>query len=783
MGIATRGRFLGSNLVERSDWPNLPIPVTYGQVTWSCGFEESPTAQIEYRGIPRRDLSRYDNAYPFRREISISGFRFRVKQKGYSEDRFIYQDDPYGIYSFRVSLEGLWVDKLNQAVKVSGIKDGAGKISPSIVAQRVGISYVGPYFAVEPSGDEVTLGDLLTANARRFGCILYHHANGVGLRPLNGGRSWSFSELEIIDQNEANLERLPVYKNTELRFKQLTIDSNPDNSNLPPSPREPQIQILIEEDESPETPPPNTFVLQTLDSAFDVSGPKKTRKKTTIVDGNTTMEEYWIWGFAYTAADIYNNALAKLYSFTPEDFWMVVEYRRSVPLLQSLSSAIFSNRAIDPRGDNRAAYLALNPDFSDFSGNLTFSGQTVFFDAKHQYVIGNSETGWRLARPYKDEGTDSSNWWSRALLDDPIEAAKNAAAQFRPIPITAQSRNLLKSIRENYKESSSSIGVPFAVEWVLKGEADPRIQEQFAFVPDDTLIGVVTPDRNFKEPLYIEIESSASSAFLAEQHPEYSNDQPEAPLITGEESYARSDRLILKNESTTGAELTYEKYRERSIQDSSQESGFGTSFQQAKFKEVLGRPPEAQIWQTPSPEDVQQQPKQQLPTNNPRYYITSDNTDTDDIPGGSVDYPTAENINEAMTAAMTDLRIEGMRVRQANRQVISHLPEMRPGDTISVGGDYFSRIDGSWRVYNVSWSLEFNGFNDMLGRIEVRTGGTQMTLARDVIRSLNLYTQTNGVDVPTSGNVQGILITDVTYTGSSTLGEVAPDVTNRRNFG
>ena len=93
MPIVSRPLFK-NNIIKNP--PSLPIPLRLGSLTVTKGFEEHPSASINYEGITEDDIGGFKQVYnPSRNtRITIDGIPFRVAPDGgysYSRTGYVYR--------------------------------------------------------------------------------------------------------------------------------------------------------------------------------------------------------------------------------------------------------------------------------------------------------------------------------------------------------------------------------------------------------------------------------------------------------------------------------------------------------------------------------------------------------------------------------------------------------------------------------------------------------------------------------------------------------------------
>ncbi len=299
---------------------------------------------------------------------------------------------------------------------------------------------------------------------------------------------------------------------------------------------------------------------------------------------------------------------------------------------------------------------------------------------------------------------------------------------------------LLKSTNAEYKDTSS---VPFSIEFADYDSLEPRIKNKvskYTNLAKNGKVAIMTPDINYIEPLYVATESNAKNSFTWANHPDNAKDNPVPPIITGEESFQQTSRTI------TGSN----RYKEKQVTYSSQESGFLTSANQVFYREVLGRPPEASTRKsTWEKSDV---PNNRIEFNADekikKYKITSDLSRYVE-PGGSASYEAAETLNEALLGAKTDLQIKDIQGNTTAKTISFFYPTIRDGDSVTSASDRFA-AKGKWIVKSASWTLKYEGSGSKILSLSpmIVCDGTQLSLG--LLRSRSVDFDIEEIPIPKS---------------------------------
>lgn len=758
-----------SNIVN--SLPGLPVQMQYGTVSWSVSFEGQPSGSLEYLGCTEQKLSQVKSAYKVDKVLTLYGIKFRVSSFSYQREGYVYKGNiKFSVYSVSVSLSGQYEEKAQREIKLKPLANSQGKVKVNQIAAQCNTPYSGPTIEIklEPDADSeltASLQSLVTSRARLLGSYVSYN-EGIALKSLNSGGSWSFPDTDVITDGPNSLGKGGGYNDAVLTGGFLTPPPNSSETGAPPEVPtfqylQPTVETVVEEDDLPTEPPPFSKSLRDLSSVFDLSGPKKVRKITTQVYGQPDIEEIWIYGFVYTAEDIGTNnggVLGKpLKSTNPGIYWKVVEYTKTTYIYTAPPALTLQIFATDPKNADYKYPVVIKKGYSQFA-SIPSSGGNVTFTSTASYLTSIVSQGWKLVRYQKEVEEQNQTFDSTS----PSYSTFN----FFTLPTFSKTAYLLKSSRAQYGQD---VGAPFSVEWVNYNDLSQSEKDHVGSSNQNSQgqVAILTPDINYAEPLFVEVETTSKSGFSFIQHPE----DPLEVLKTGEESYQQVKRTVVGPN----------QYKEKSTEYSSQDPGFSTSLEQIRFKDVYGRPPEASFRMA----TAQQTPQNSTTTNTnttsniKKYLVSSDNSQG--LPsGGSLDYPDAETIGQAIKAIKTELEIEEVQASTKQKTVTWFYPNIRDGDRVSTGMDKFG---GTWIVKSASWTLNYHGSKANLGAgILVTTDGTQLTLGLLKPRSASYQMQT--IPIPPSGQAstqEGSITSNFTG-GAFTLGEAFQNQPNRRNY-
>lgn len=768
--------------------PSLPIPMELGSISHSISFEQQPSGSLSYEGITLADKARFEAAYltPIsqKRPPKIDLFGIHLVADTYSYDRTHYIFDgtlKFDRYKVSVSLKGRYEELLAAPIRVfKYVSRSAKKVSAARLFAIGKVPYSGPAFDYELEGDdpnlEVTLSSVIESKLRILECYV-DYSVGVTLRPINTGGSWNFLTGDILTDGSNSAKAFPAYNRAIATLEedpQADEDDEDPNGGTKFTKKEPKTEVLVEQDEDPESPPTNTNVLKTIDSnSVDGSGRKKTRKTTTQVDGTVVKTVTETFGFLYTAADI-NIGDGVLLSTDPQDFWTLIEYQEETPIYESAPDLALSIRAeVPPQYSGEAGEqvnLVIHPDYEQFAV-ATALGNTVQFVSSAKYLTQIKTTGWRYARLERE--TDDLETIS--LADEPD---RKDLYVFKKIPKVGKTQYFLRSSRSNYGEQENQ-SLPFSVEWTRYEELTPDLKNKVLAdkITSAGIVGILKPDPSYIEPLSILNESTESNSFAWAPDPDTSAEDPLPPKITGEEQYSRCDRVL------TGTN----RYREKTANFTAQNSGFGDFAEEVTFKDSLGRPPEASTIKT----DWEQKDDTGTDGSNTatkstsqRYFVTTDLVG-DTPEGGSVSFPSGvKTVSEAKKALQAQLRIDGLSVCQEQKKVAWWYPTIKCGDFVTSGSDRFLQLGGRWRVTGASFNVKVDGSgHNQFVNPWATTDGVSLTLGLDKIRVITIQKDTSLANNGGGSEPNGDPKLKVSSPGGEiSLGAISLPGQNRRRF-
>jgi hypothetical protein len=744
MPIVSR-RLFKNNIVKNP--PSLPVPIKLGSLTVTKSFQDHPSASITYEGILEEDISSYEQVYEPSRStrISIDGIPFRVAPDGgYSYERtgYLYKGTKkINVYTVSINLEGWWKVYCSRSVKIKPLVNRAtGTLSASRLASKVGVNLSGGFdiFLDEVGEDSVmSLDDVLEEYALVKGCYV-HYGQFVALKDINSGSSYSFSWEEQLSDGSNQLGVAPYYNGAALTWTPRESNKEQVDPNAPPEfkEKEPELKTEYEYDQDVTNPPRGTAILRSLDSNLDQSGPKKVRRTTYSIDGQTDREVIETWGFAYYLKD-FQETPDGFMILRPWLYWTLIEFQETRYYYQEVVSPIYT--LAKPQNTQEIKYeLVVHPDYEDYVESVGIDG-IKFKASKAKYLTSIVTSGWKLSRFQQEEiGGDTDT--SQMDVDDNGNIIDPwwKVVKFQKINRQDVTNFYIKSMRSDYEQDA----VPYSIEWVFWDEMDEQMQRMmFSKVTPPRegsnqrlKVGLITADMDFVEPMLVWTESRQASSIATMAHPDSTEEDPLPALVTGEESYYQSIWTKKNDEYST----------EKIVELTASGAGFVDGVENIRYREIQGRPPEAQYRKTTW---EQQQPKKTYTKSvvttkegvGKRYFVYSDSIPEWATEGGeSLSFGAASTLEQAKKAAETQLTINTLQSTQETRTVSWHFPNIEGGDFCTFSGN---RFQGRFRVLSASYTLEYDGSQNAYGLDPIcKTDGTKLTLGLSDSRSIRIET-------------------------------------------
>jgi hypothetical protein len=762
-------------------YPSLPYPLQVGNLQWSDKIEDYPSGEILYKGNSLAIANAIAAAYPDLRSVSIEDIGFVVSPGGVSVKRSRFGRGDIETYEVNVSLESKWKAKCQRKVNLapflqrdnfSRFKYASG-VNVAAIASFLGINYSGPGIFYSPEQTETTFEEILRSNCRRLGCFIrFSDADSVKLIGIDSVGSYSYPDSVVIDSGSTRRSPiLPIIDKVAVtgRFSRDPFDQK-DALLLP---IEPVKDVIIQgEDAHILGEKEARGKLKSLDSNFDVSGPKKIYTETTLIDNIVVKEVTKIYGFMYRAIDVAifgsilgKNTILRLEG-SPGLFWQQVEEQ----IVEHNYKSIPSNFNIYATNEGQYVHLFANPDSANV---ISVGGSSVVLN-NAKYLLSTTTSGWKYVRFQKESDKVNESWFQAppAVLADKYNALRYTAelCAFRKINVNGRSAVEAEPLRRLYGKSTPT---PFTLDIQkyaeLSGDviaranipAKYKTQNGVEVIDPDYVVGIVTANPTDLEPYWLKSETSFRSAFAYAKNAKFNPYLPDnfnnlrskgdfTPeyIFTGDEAYTSVVRKVFvdaKDKNISGKYSSEpfdyaELYEEVSLNDTAQGANFLEAASDATKDIKKGKPPIAQVqikkWGTAIEKLRIANPSAGRNFTYSKYYATSDlvgsypaditlrYTDSDVI-----DLPNANTQAEARLTLSTDLRMVGLNNAIASKKLAWYYPNIHSGDRVA-----FS--DGQLRVISLSNSLEFRGLQN--GALMVVSEGTQVECGYDRGRSVNL---------------------------------------------
>lgn len=611
------------------------------------------------------------------------------------------------------------------------------------LAKVAGVQYEGFTYPISiPSQEDDNSFNLNFANAilpqlRLNRAILDYNGPTIRTKPFDGGKVWPITKNDIQYEIEISRQEPYEFKNTQLTGK----DGEPFLSSTQKRDlliedlvgeeqerKNPNKLVLDEGDVNPTVKPADVTRITSLDMNFDSSGPRKTLKRTTTLNGQPFEEEIFIYGFAYTAQQIrnYNAETASasvddppLLSTLPQSWWTQIEYQKTTYIYEE------ANVSIRLRVKDEKTKQLLPVTY------LSSGGTRNNFESKYLTTI--KTTGWKLGRFQQESANSDTD--SRIIYDTLEDDSSLTASEvtyfreqersitFRRIPFSSTTQYKLAP-KDDYYDNSS--GVPFQTQKVdrkdlnlggtgkvIAAVPDPTYQYPMVILQETTL-GQAFSSMDHPENVFIREERNAilddntlSAADKAEQLKELKL-LPE--LSFGEDTYEIKIRKVLPSKNTTSLvgkdqKVETDIYQEFEQRASSQDTNFQYSLLNILFRTTASTLPEATTFNY----EYETKDEEEKDDNDPRNYEYRLWTTNDPTIKGvdSISYETRD-LEKALRAAETDYVINNfLNSYEENINLAWFYPEVRPGDYFEFQDD-LSR--GRRKVKSCTIQVDFNGY-------------------------------------------------------------------------
>lgn len=825
--------FLPTNYVA-PPYPDLfgRFPIK-GQFSWSLSFEGHPSASfnfITYAQYREPLLAQFTEGT----EFTAFGIGYRVTSLSLKES--MASTNPQRLIEVNVSLGGrheVWIDRqvrlqggnTQNSVASSGLDpnclilngntqgggsgvNASAKTSLAAIATSARGAYCGPNAEVKippstPSNATTTFTNELRSRVRTMGngsFVDYNNSGCVEVKGIDSVSQYILAEGRLLSEIQTNLsgamgarifgggnfhprpdgtvlpssplpfpvptvlpENTTLYKWVKLYDPPYKLEWGdvPDGGDsaksedtqlgneytVPEWKQRKRVKAVTEEGDTPvNEPPANSSYIKDVSVCFDLSGPRKTYKKTTTLDGLPLEDYVEEWGFVVYGWQLYNDA----------------------DMLTGANSAALWQQ-------------------------IRVSTTKYFYDPDTGYQLGYDTDGWELARYKQENASDPET----AKLEATGDNTEFNLYIFFQNPSRVKQRNYLEPMRDYYKDIEIDTQINYKV-------CLPGGRSEWRFEVDPT----------FVEPYMVLYETMHTNSLAWIPNPlEGDGDKPLPPLTCGKEEFHRRSVMILNSKNTQfpkgfrspgiysalGAKSFYQespetlnskegdRYREYSAKFSSQDSQFANSLQDTSFILKEGRPPIATklppLWEKVEPEEKNGKDDAAAAKKEKEAYDYFVRSGIDDyygdktfMEGGSLSYPHAKSLSEALIGARTDAIIENWNGGTKENFTVPFTVAYRPGDKLIYNCNYSTR---QRRILSINNTVNIDGF----GGITVLTApnsGTQLGVGIDRPFPMDNFRK---VRQPEKGQDQEKVITSRVFLGSYPLGEIIGEgIITRRNL-
>lgn len=714
-----------------------------GDIQISRSFENHPQMSFSFETKFSKDTIL--NIFQPGREIDIQGVGYRVNNCNCVELPIAAHPD--GRCKVSVSFGGKWENKLNnpiflrpQCLQGNVRKANNSLIVPlSTILERANISLIGKalktvFVPWDTPADAVVQPDQLIQERLRVAqsFVRYSKSQSIEIIDINSLDSHFIAESEI--EGEISTDYQSISKSAKIKLAPISFNpQQPDLTNFPATITQPNIQITAEintnlgfeyplteltgdlkdvPDPIPEKtqgqqprykrkpktsrtridgnkdaniPPAGVNLIQVMSLCFDLGGEQETR--TYVYEENDTpvrtVEE--IWGFAFTALEVYDASTGKLKG-NPSEYWKLLRrVTTEFTYDQGLGGTGGTGYLLKKvgRGFNTVRWKTEktdNPETLDFRGDSSeeATAQRKLYEFFRIPVVEKFSQSLRIMPERTDEGLfevipDCSAGGSRALINPDYAPPYYAEVQ--------RTEKISFARRSNPDNEGRSI------------------QAGDTFAPD-LIVGS------------LEVYESQITGYTP---PEY-----ERKLVGSYGGYP-----VYRD----GALLSPAKWYKYNKKFSAQGQAIATAIEDISVEQGEGNPPlaeprRANLFTKEEPEESQKD-KILFDDNKYRHFIWTDGHFRTDPISGTESFSEAKTLNEALTAARTKLAIENWRNGYTETlQLTSYRGEIKEGDLITYfcKGQYRRRV-----VISVNHTL------NILGNIDgqpIVVGKTSLTLGK-----------------------------------------------------
>lgn len=765
-----------SNLVVNP--PSLPKQFEVGSINITKGLEQPPSGSIAIEGIPLLEIEDYRNTYnQLNTRIDIYDIPFVIK--GYAEVvNRVSTYDGLGaeVFNITVQLNSWWEYLGSLPVKVneniSSLSARVRRISVSSLSSKAGVPYIGPYLEIEiPAGADklytTTLIAELSKYSRLKGCYLnYNNKAGIELKVLNEGVLWELDDEDILYTLQSNVTTAPSFIEADLG----EFDTDPslrDRTLLETAQQyviEPPVITTVTEGEDASVEP--IFLggtLRDVSSAADRTGPRKSSKTTTLINGNPLTETVKTYSYIYTAKDIIKDNADEYVPMqkSSSGYWKLLDTYTTQYIYKEAYPETFQVKVKDRTGRLVTAY---------FLDDSTLNG----FNEGAKFLVGSTTQGYKKTRFLRETELDTREY--QAELDQAIAdgstvdiayySALLSANEWRTVPYISQESMKLAYYSEYYNLTKE---LPYSIDKVFPSDISNTVNVSSFDKDIDGYIYLIRLNPNYTPGLFVLSSKSYSNSFLSIPNPENILIKDELDnggiepqyvvfkpsLTTGEESESSMLRSIYVDEPKSipglnGSLTDRSYYTEYNKKYLAGDGEFNTGAMETSFKEIPGKPPSASSYR------INYIPLNDLSQyrDTIKVYVTSDLTHAGTPTSGeSFNFPTLY-IQDALEALKNELRMRHW--VNAYRETINiafNYQLINPGDYI----DFFSNDEvlAAKRAVDVNFTLNYKGtLND--GTRLITCDGTQVTVGEYREREVASYrtvTVKNRPDFDTQVNI------------------------------
>jgi hypothetical protein len=748
----------------------LPLPIREGTISVSLNFESHPSGSISIQGVSESEIDAYRAAYnSIGKSINLFSefgkpIAFEISNYAETEDAiYLDQSNIIKSYDISINLRGKHERKVSKNKK---IKTNRRNLTLNGLASSIGIPYSGYSYKIKiptnASADfELNFNTVLQEKLRIKSQIVEYHDTFVRTKNYRSGNIINISTQDIIYSIDINKAGKSYYKDTELSLAQENASESDIENAVDGNTKEtPKKLVLTEGDEEPSKPPLDVKDINSLDLCFDFSGPRKTKKVTTLLNGQPFEEEIWVYGFVYLGQQIRNpiadtdqatfntKALLANDSTEPsvEDLWQVIEYQKTSYIYQDSQYNI--------------KLVAKDSETEKTIPVKYQQGKT--FDTR--FLTGIITKGWKFNRfqqeQYDDSGSGNVDFDSRALTDqiaylgglssptddealelEYLEAQLDSIT-FKKLPFSSKTQYRIVPQKDYYEENDEA--VPYETKLVDKAELG---------LSGSGKVVAAYPDPAYVLPMLVLEEKTLKQSFDQIDHPQNiiiraerkdiqndnsltESEKDEALketkllpwLTTGEDTYNSTVRKIVPSKNTGGLigknpSASNDVYVEYQTNASSQDIKFQNSLQEIQYKTIEGRPPAPTVFSFEYKNKDAEEKEEDEPYN---YVWELNSSNRNNIDASelieSVSYPTNEK-SEALQAAKIDLELGNfLNTSETSLNLAWWYPQIRPGDYLNFIDDASKQ---NYRVKSVNLSLDLQGY--VGGELLCTTKGTSVS--------------------------------------------------------